>query len=306
MLQHSRSGALFIFLSVIGYSLLPIWVKNIQSSGMQPIDIATWRFLFAAPIFWLIIYARRMPRPDKPLPRLRLMGMGMLLSTAALLTFFGLRIMPASTFVVLFYSYPAMVAMLSALLGERLSRQGWLALGLTLVGVVFTAPNFSSALLTGGNLPGVALALLNALVVAIYFIISSRLLRGHAAIAHASAWTITGALVGLLALAPFGTVEPATTATTWLFLLLLAMTSTVFPVFFLNAGIQKAGAARAAILGMVEPVLTVILATLLLGERMQPIQLVGGAFILGSIVLLQAQHLSRPRWLAGKIRSIST
>lgn len=305
MLQHSRSGALYIFLSVIGYSLLPIWVKHIQASGMAPIDIATWRFLFAAPVLWLIIYARRMPTPDKPLPRLRLMGMGMLLGLAALLAFIGLQLMPAGILVVLFYTYPAMVAALSALLGEQLSARAWWALGLTIVGVLLTVPDLFTTLRHGGNLPGVAVVLLNALVVAVYFIVSSRLLRGHSAIAHASAWTITGALVGLLVLIPSRTVEPAPTPTTWVLLLLLATTSTVFPIFFLNAGIQKVGAARAAILGTVEPILTVILATLLLGERMQPIQLVGGAFILFSIILLQAQRLSRPHWLAGKIPAVS-
>jgi drug/metabolite transporter (DMT)-like permease len=77
----------------------------------------------------------------------------------------------------------------------------------------------------------------------------------------------------------------------WLNLFALVVVSTVFPVFFLNAGIQKVGPARAAILGTVEPLLTIILAAVFLGERLQPVQLVGGAFILASVVILQ---LSRP------------
>ncbi len=62
-------------------------------------------------------------------------------------------------------------------------------------------------------------------------------------------------------------------------------------MFFLNAGIQKVGPARAAIIGTIEPILTLIWTFLLLGEHMRPLQLVGGVLILASIILLQAQSL---------------
>ena len=57
------------------------------------------------------------------------MAIGTLLAFAALAAFFGLERLPSGTFSVLFYSYPAMVALLASLLGERLSLVAWIALG---------------------------------------------------------------------------------------------------------------------------------------------------------------------------------
>jgi drug/metabolite transporter (DMT)-like permease len=293
MIAQQRQGTIFIFLSVIGYSFFPIWVKAIQDSGLQPLDIAFWRFLFAVPVFWLLVAATRLPAPEKPLPRLQLLGMGTLLTVSALLAFLGLQRIPASTFIVIFYTYPALVAIMSMFLGERLSRVGWLALALTLVGIFLTVPDFGQGL-SGESVVGLLMALLNAFSVAFYFIISSRLLRGHSSMARASAWGIVGALLPLLLIAPFRPTGAPSNPDVWANLGALAVVSTVFPVFFLNAGIQKVGPARAAILGTVEPLLTILLAVIFLGERLHPIQLVGGAFILSSVILLQVQGMRTP------------
>ncbi len=124
--------------------------------------------------------------------------------------------------------------------------------------------------------------------------VDGRLLRGHNATARASAWGVVGAILPLLLIAPFRSIDVPSSTHIWVNLGALAVVSTVFPVFFLNAGIQKVGPARAAIIGTVEPLLTIILAALFLGERLQPIQLVGGAFILASVILLQVQGMRRP------------
>lgn len=281
-----REGFIYIGLSIVGYAFLPIFVRLLQQAGMHPLDIATWRFAFAAPALWLLLAALRRPAPAYRLPRLRLLLLGALLALAALSAFFGLERLPAGVYVLLFYSYPAMVAVLAALLGERLSRRAWAALGLALVGVILTIPDLGAGL--GGDAgAGVLLALVNALAVAVYFVLNSRLLRGHTGLAYASAWVISGALAAVLALALARPVSAAPNATSWLYLLALALLCTVLPVFTLTAGIQKLGAAKAAIAGTFEPVLTIVLAALILGESVQPGQLVGGAFILASIILLQ-------------------
>lgn len=290
MIAQQRQGTIFILLSVTGYSFFPVWVKTIQDSGLQPLDIAFWRFLFAVPVFWLLVAATRMPAPEKPLPRIQLLGMGTLLTASALLAFLGLQRIPTSTFIVFFYTYPAMVALMSLFLGERLSHGGWLALALTLVGIFLTVPDFGQGL-DGESLIGIIMALLNAFSVALYFIISSRLLRGHSAMARASAWGIVGALLPLLLIAPFRPTGAPSSPEVWFNIGALVVVSTVFPVFFLNAGIQKVGPARAAIIGTVEPLLTILLAAIFLGERLEPIQLVGGAFILASVILLQIQGM---------------
>jgi drug/metabolite transporter (DMT)-like permease len=287
MQHHQRDGAILIVLSIIGYSFLPVFTKNLLARGVEPFDIAFWRFILTAPVFWIAVLLRGRRSSTKPLPRLRLLLLGTLFAGEALAAFFGLDRLPAGTFVVLFYSYPAMVAILEALLGERLSRRMWIALGLTLVGIVLTAPDFSAGF-NGDNLPGVLLALADGFMVAIYFLVTSRLLRGDADSLQASTWAVSGAalLVGTVALAQ-GVSLPK--GDSWFFVIGLALVCTVLPTFGLNAGLQKIGATRAAILGTFEPLLTAILALIFLKEAMLPVQWLGGAVIIASVILLQVR-----------------
>ncbi len=289
-----RQGILYILAAVVGYAFLPTLVKQIQAAGLPPLDIATWRFVFAAVIIWPLIAVRTERGLHAPLPRLRLLLLGIIMAGMALTAFYGLERLPASTLIVLFYTYPTMVAIISLFLGERLPLQAWIALALTLVGVVLTVPDFGTSLqivtAEGGSplVEGVVMALLNALLVAVYYVLNSRLLRGHTGLAQASAWVITGALLTMLVVALLrrDIAFPADLPT-WLYLLALAGVSTVMPVFCLTFGIQKLGASKAAIMGTVEPVLTILIAAVVLGERMLPIQMLGGLFILLSVVLLQ-------------------
>ncbi len=306
--RHERDGMFLILASVTGYAMLPVFIKALQVAGLNSLDIATWRFALAAPLFWLMVRVLRFPAGDKPLPRLRLLGMGTLLAIAAVATFWGFERIPAGTFVVLFYTYPAIVAVLSALLGERLPIAGWGALVLTTIGIVLTVPDFGKGI-GNDNLVGVLLALFCAFVVAVYFILSGRWLKGHIELGAASAWTTTGALLFLLVLIPFRAVQmpgnflnhlgeiafsmPILAAhqpngiELWLRMLAIATVSTVLGGFFLTLGIQKVGAARASIIGTVEPILTLVFARVFLGEEMQTVQLIGGAFIIASVLVLQ-------------------
>ncbi len=287
MERSQRDGMLFIFLAVSGYAFLPTLVKQIQALGMLPLDIALWRFTFAMPVLWLIIFVRRAPPPAQPLPRRRLLGLGVLMSAAALTAFFALERMPASTLIVLFYTYPTMVAIISLFLGERLSAQGWVALGLTLIGIVLTVPNLGAGW-DEGDLIGVGMALLNALVVAVYYVLNSRLLRGHSSLMRASAWVIVGSFATMVVTALIRRdVLIPDSPTMWAYLLALATVCTVLPIFCLTIGIQKLGAPKAAIIGTVEPILTIVIAAVTLGERMEPGQVLGGVFIIASVLLLQ-------------------
>ena len=289
MQRSQRDGVILIVLAIVGYSCLSIFTKKLFARGVEPLDIAFWRFAFAALIYWALVLVRERrggtAKASTPLPRIKLMALGMLFAGEAIVAFFGWERLSAGTFTVLFYSYPAMVAILGALMGERLSLLTWIALGLTLVGIALTAPDFSAGL-TGGNFVGVMLALFDALQVAVYFLLIGRVTRGHSDMVRISAWTVTGALVAVTVVAvTHGMTLPQ--GETWLYLIAIAVICTVMPVFALNAGIQQLGATRAAIIATFEPLLTAVLALIFLSEVMLPIQWVGGAVIIASVILLQ-------------------
>jgi drug/metabolite transporter (DMT)-like permease len=305
--RAQRTGVLYILLAVLGYSFFPILTKKILGAGLAPLDLALWRFVFAAPAFWLIIAALRLSVPEIPLPRYRLLLMGTLLAIAALTAILGLSSpIPASTYVVLFYTYPAMVALMSAIMGEPLSMTGWVALVMTLIGIGLTVPDFGQGL-SSASVGGILLALINAAVVAVYFILNNRLLRPYtspAYLARASAWAVNGALVVMLGIGLTRAVKTPATIDIWVALVVVSLFCTVMPVFALTNGIQRLGPARASIMGTVEPVLTLIWSLLFLneGEQLKVVQFIGAAFIIGSVVLLQVpQLLRRPRTFQAEV-----
>jgi drug/metabolite transporter (DMT)-like permease len=299
MQRTQREGVLLIILAITGYSCLPVITKNLFAQGVDPLDVAFWRFFLTALVYWGFVLVRVVLRRNrttisdvqvssKPLPRLRLVLLGTFFVGEALAAFWGLERLPSATFVVLFYSYPAIVAILGLFFGERISSLAWFALAMTLVGIALTAPDFSAGL-TGDNFVGVLMALIDALLVAVYFLLIGRLIRGEADMIMTSVWTVTGAALLMIVVALVrGLTLPQ--GDSWLYLGLLALVSTVMPVFALNAGIVKLGATRAAILCTFEPVLTAVLAYVFLQELMLPIQWLGGAIIIASVILLQLRR----------------
>jgi drug/metabolite transporter (DMT)-like permease len=75
----------------------------------------------------------------------------------------------------------------------------------------------------------------------------------------------------------------------WWVILGLALVATVLADGSFFAGLPHTGASRAAILSTVEPLCTLILSALLLGEVIPPVRFLGGALILGSVILIHRE-----------------
>jgi drug/metabolite transporter (DMT)-like permease len=73
----------------------------------------------------------------------------------------------------------------------------------------------------------------------------------------------------------------------WFGLAGIAVFSTALAISAFYAGAARIGAAQAALVSTVEPVWTISLATLLFSERLGPIQLLGGLFVIGGVILAQ-------------------
>ena len=85
-------------------------------------------------------------------------------------------------------------------------------------------------------------------------------------------------------------------ADAWPGILGVAVVAGFVPVQAFYAGAQRIGAAQASLVSTVEPLWTIVAASILLDEHLGPIQLAGGALILGGVVLSQtrARRPGRP------------
>ena len=67
---------------------------------------------------------------------------------------------------------------------------------------------------------------------------------------------------------------------------------TELPVVTFLAGLERIGPTNAALLFTLEPVVTIVLAALFLHEQLAPVTLLGGALVLGAVVLLARAELA--------------
>jgi DME family drug/metabolite transporter len=101
-------------------------------------------------------------------------------------------------------------------------------------------------------------------------------------------WTLTAAAVFWLVVNPPWKILAAHYAPAqWLFLFVFSMISVLgaFSLYFL--GLQHLEPTRAIIASCLEPVFSILLAALLLGEVLRPIQTAGIVFVLAAIVIVQ-------------------
>ncbi len=215
-----------------------------------------------------------------------------------LLGFVGYSIM-GTTFFVAFSLAPAwLVGLLTALyplsvnvaswlfLKERPGLQQIFALLAVLAGgvLLFLQPFEPTAWL------GILLMLLNIITVTIFVLVGQSWTRGVPPTISAF-WTVSGASLGTLLYALFVDEFSFTFAPIgWLWVLCFGFISTAFAIMAMWWGIGLIGAARASIIGALEPLSAIILAVLFLGERLSLTQVIGGLFILVGMVLVQWQR----------------
>ena len=80
------------------------------------------------------------------------------------------------------------------------------------------------------------------------------------------------------------------TLPTWVLIFYMVVFGTVIPFALMLASLRHLRATQASIMGMTEPVIASLIAFALLGESMTPIQILGGAIVLGAVILAETSR----------------
>ncbi|MBI5931431.1 MAG: DMT family transporter [Chloroflexi bacterium] len=284
-MNRTLSGTLFSLASAAGYASLALWVKWSYHEGLEALDILTWRYIFGSILVWSLWPLIRDSAALNTLNRrqvLTLIGLGALFVWISLMAVMALNRIPATTYTLILYTYPALVAIFSFFLGERLPLGAWFSVGLALVGCALTA---------GGQLDvnkpmDIFFPFANAAFYAVYLIIAGRYTRKIPGTASGIISLTSSAFV-LLPLITVRGLQTPNSLNGWVVLVCLATISTVLPILTMFAGIARIGASNAAIVSTIEPLITITLAALILREKASTMQYLGGVLILISVVLLQ-------------------
>jgi drug/metabolite transporter (DMT)-like permease len=286
--RPTARATLLVLFSAACFGSIPILITLAVGSGARLIDALVWRYTIAAFLLVLVsggVRAVRVPQ-GRALPLLVLAGGGQ--AAIAFVSLSALRYIPAASLTFLFYTYPAWLAAIAALRGtERLTALRIIALALSLAGLALMigAPG------AGGLHPiGVLLALLSALMYALYIPMINHLGRGHAP-AVTSSYAAGGAAVTLI-LASLLRDGPRVDlpGLAWLSIALLAVVCTVLAFIAFLRGLALIGPVRTAIISTVEPFWTALLGSVVLGQQLGPRTFAGGMLIAAAVVIIQLGH----------------
>jgi DME family drug/metabolite transporter len=172
---------------------------------------------------------------------------------------------------------------------QKLTAQKVIAVAMALTGIALIIDIFGLHSGTALRLDpyGVIAALLAAFSFAFYNVAGHGILVRHDRW-RVLAWTLTAASVFWLVVNPPWKIANAHyVPAQWLFLFVFSMISVLgaFSMYFL--GLQYLEPSRAIIASCLEPVFSIVLAALLLGEVLRPIQTLGIVFVLAAIVIVQ-------------------
>jgi drug/metabolite transporter, DME family len=296
--QGGSLGAVLIVVAAVCFGTLGPLSRFAEDAGVGALGLVSWRSAVGAACMALFLLARAAIGRGSTfsLRDLSTVDRSVLVATAAAnailnLAVFAafLRISIALTLLV-FYLYPAYVAVASALwFGDRLDRTRWVALGVSLAGVVLVVAGAGH--MGDLDLIGIGLAFV-AGVMQMFYMLAARHWLAAIPGPQTAALTMGGAAVFYLLLA-LGTgqslaiAQPLASADALWPVLLAGTVGAGLPTVAYIVGIRLMGAPRAAILATLEPVVGVGLAALLLHEQPGVLQLVGGILIIAAAVLLQ-------------------
>jgi drug/metabolite transporter (DMT)-like permease len=191
------------------------------------------------------------------------------------------------------------VTLLARLLfGEPLGWAKIVAVGLAFLGTMLVV----EAQLKAAPPIGIILGLTSAAIYSGYILYGSRLLPGIPPVSATATIATAAAIVWSGVAATSGQLAVNWTLSRFGLLAGFAVVGTTIPVLAFILGLRLVGASRAAILSTFEPASSVLLAVLILGEGANPIQYLGGAFILASVVVLEGQGWRASRALAQATR----
>lgn len=284
--------------SASAYSLFTVFGKNVLEE-LGALDVLFWRFMIAVPVAWAFITIRHWRGGPHPLsvawkPRF---WAGVTFGAMAWLAFAGLDNLPGALYIVIIYTYPAMVAIGARLLGKTMPTQVWLAVGLTLIGIAFTVPEVISGA-GGATMIGLVFTLGNALLYAGYVLFSERLVTGSGGGDGlvASAWSLTGSLAFALMVNVFSwPIDVPNSFKGASSMVGLGVISTVVASMAFFLGVKRLGPAPAALIASTEPVLTLIWIVLFLGESLVPIQFLGAVLVITGVIWSQRAQTEIPR-----------
>ena len=295
MASKFSGGVALALLAAFGFSAKAIFIKlaygYAQAAPVGAVTLLALRMAFALPVFlWIGLRESRNATPLERRDWAAILALGLLgYYGASILDFLGLQYISAGLERLILFTYPTLTLLLGALLyGQKIGRREWWALALCYLGIgAAFAHDLNLSAETSAVWIGAAFVFGSSVCYALYlsgsgpmlarigvtrFTALAMLVSTAATLVHFLASQPLSALVQPLPIYGYG--------------LAMAVLSTIIPVFAQSAAIRRIGSGRAALIGTIGPLLTIVFGWWLLGETISVWQLAGMALVLAGVVLV--------------------
>lgn len=280
----NKQGFAFAIGAALLFSCKPIIIKWAYTYGIDALSLMLLRMVLALPVYLaigiLLIQKQKRVQQNKLTFRHGLAAAFVGLFGYYLASFLdlkGLELANAQLERIILYAYPTLVVILGAVIFKhKVTKQQLGALALCYAGIICI---FLQDLSLQGKqvIQGSLLILLSALSYAVYMLFSKKHIDRlgsllFTCISMTSATVATIIHTGLV-LTITGSDSSGFNSNNWEFspelmaiVLLLTFAATVVPSFMISEAVKRIGAANAALTGTVGPIMTSIMAVVLLGE----------------------------------------
>ena len=291
-LERSRIdkvGIGLIILSALGFGTLGLFTKLAYIQGFNPLSTLFWRLVGSAVILWIWLFFSRQWQVKQGSAVAAFFLGASIYALQENLFFHALTHASAGITTVLFYTYPAFVAVWGYFLTKEKSvaLSSWQskALVLALLGCLLTI-DFSSQ--TAQPL-GIFLGIASGAGYGLYLFCSSRLVKKIEPI-KAAAYMLLGSAftIAIVVISGQALIMP-TTKSSLAIVAGLALISTALPTITLFLGLKRLDVLPAAIFSTLEPILAVVMGIIFLQEQFWFGQAIGGLLIICSAVILQSR-----------------
>ncbi len=277
------NGSLYAVLAALGFSFKAIFVKLAYAAGpVDAISLLALRMALSLPLFAWLVWASR-GQGGAPLSagdglRVALLGLfGYYL--ASLFDFYGLQFISAGLERLSLFTYPTLVLVIQAVVQrERPTLRTLAAMGLCYLGLGIAFVHDVASAGTGNQvLVGSLWVFASAVTYALYYSGTGMMLKRMNSMRLAG---LCGSASSLMVLAHYLLVADVAPllqlpSAVWLNAALMALFSTVLPIYWVALAIQRMGPTHTAAVGNLGPVLTMLASWLILSEAVSLYQVAG-------------------------------
>lgn len=270
------------------YGLIGVFIELIGDMPLGSIIFYRLFFGLAATALYLAVSGRFYELKLKE-KYVNLLMLGLLEAAAVLAYFYSVRNTSVSTAVLLLYTAPIYVTILSPfLLKEKNTSLSILALVLSITGVVLIIQ--PQILNNGNSISGIASGLISGMLYGLMIMTSRSLKDSYSGIAQA-AWSM---IISIIIFSPFSFAISADTIINDLHLLMLfgLIPTAIGGILFFN-GLRLVKAQSASIISLLEPVSAVVFAFIILTEPLAFTTVLGGGFILLGAGIISREDKSK-------------